>query len=175
VGLATVGVTGLALGCAVAAARPAWIRRLARATTGRFARLGRLHTAVMGLTEALDAVGGLGRAAWARAAGWALVGHAFVIAGTGLAAVAFGGAPDLAGLAFTYAMATAGAVVLFAFPGSQVGWDAMFTSLLVTTASLTLPQALAVALVVRVQQLGVVALGAIALLRGGHEGGEGAR
>jgi hypothetical protein len=63
-------------------------------------------------------------------------------------------------------MATAGAIVLFAFPGSQVGWDASFTSLLVTTAGLTLPQALATAMVVRVQQLVVVGVGALALLRG---------
>ncbi len=166
VGLATLGVTALSLSLAWVSARPGLLRRIAEATTGRVRWLARVHAPVARLADALGAGGTLGVGAWARAAGWALTGHALVILGTGLAAMAFGGAPDPAGLAFTYAMATAGAIVLFAFPGSQVGWDASFTSLLVTTAGLTLPQALATAMVVRVQQLVVVGVGALALLRG---------
>lgn len=166
IGMATLGVTALSLSLAWFSARPGLLRRVADATTGRFAWLERVHAPVARLADALGGGGSLGAEAWARAAGWALAGHALVIVGTGLAAVAFGGVPDPAGLAFTYAMATAGAIVLFAFPGSQVGWDASFTSLLVTTAGLSLPQALATAMVVRVQQLVVVAIGAVALLRG---------
>ena len=54
-------------------------------------------------------------------------------------------------------------IVMFALPGSQVGWDAIFLALLTTTAGLSMPDALAVAIVVRVQQLCIMGLGAFAL------------
>lgn len=174
IGLATLGVTVLSLGLAALSAWPGMLRRVADATLGRVPFLAGLHASVVRLADALAAVGRLGAARWLEAAGWALAGHALVITGTGLGAVAFGGMPDPAGLAFTYAMATAGAVVLFAFPGSQVGWDAMFTSLLVTCAGLSLPEAVATALVVRVQQLGMVCAGALAMLRASFASAEGA-
>jgi hypothetical protein len=52
---------------------------------------------------------------------------------------------------------------MFALPGSQVGWDAIFLSLLTATAGLSVPDALAVAVVVRVQQLSIMVAGAVAL------------
>jgi ABC-type Co2+ transport system permease subunit len=61
-------------------------------------------------------------------------------------------------------MSTAGAVVLFAFPGSQMGWDAMFASLLAAVAGVPAADAVAVALVVRVQQLLLQVGGALTLL-----------
>ncbi len=171
IGLATLGVTALSLGLAALSAWPGALRRVADLTLGRVSFFATLHAAVVRLADALAAVGRLGATRWLEAAGWALAGHALVITGTGLGAMAFGGAPDPAGLAFTYAMATAGAVVLFAFPGSQVGWDAMFTTLLVTCAGLTLPEAAATALVVRVQQLGMICVGAVAMLRASFASG----
>ena len=84
--------------------------------------------------------------------------------GIGLAAVGLGAHPDPAGLTFTYAMTTAGAVVLFGIPGAQVGWDAMFSTLLVATAGMSLQSALGVLVVVRVQQVLVVVIGAVTLV-----------
>lgn len=69
----------------------------------------------------------------------------------------------MTGLLFTYATTTAAVIVMFALPGSQVGWDAIFLALLTTTAGLALPDALAIAIVVRVQQLAIMAAGAAAL------------
>ncbi len=117
-----------------------------------------------GFADALAAVGHLGAKRYATAALWALGGHACVTGGIAMAAIGLGSAPSLAGLVFTYAMTTAGAVVLFAFPGSQVGWDAMFSTLLVATAGLPLQNAIGVAVIVRTQQLVVVMLGALALV-----------
>ena len=44
-----------------------------------------------------------------------------------------------------------------------LSWDAIFLTLLTTTAGLTMADALAVAIVVRVQQLCIMVAGAIAL------------
>jgi len=156
-------LAALALGAL--SARPEVLREASRATFGRVRLFARLHASVERLADALASIGRLGPARYALGAFWALCGHAAVIGGIAIAASGLGASPDPAGLAFTYAVATAGAVVLFAFPGSQVGWDAMFVSLLVGTAGLALPDAVAVTLLVRVQQLFTVLLGGVALLR----------
>ncbi len=163
IGLTTGCILVAAVGIAVLATQPALLRRVADATLGRFTRLAPLHARVVGLVESLAAVGRLPRTRWLEACAWSLVGHAGAIVGTGMAADALGVAPDPAGLAFTYTVTTAGAVLLFAFPGTQVGWEAMLTTLLVTTAGLPLPVAVGVALVVRLQQISTVLLGALAL------------
>ncbi|MFZ5476900.1 MAG: hypothetical protein ACOZNI_09015, partial [Myxococcota bacterium] len=117
------------------------------------------------LADALASVGRLGVSQYLRGVAWALCGHAAVTGGIALAALGIGAVPDPAGLAFTYTMTTAGAVVLFAFPGSQVGWDAMFASLLVTTAGLGVADAVAITVIVRTQQLLTVLVGAALLVR----------
>lgn len=165
VGVATAAIAGGAVALGTLSARPEVLRRISAATLGRVARLARLHASVNRLADALGAVGRLGPRRYAIGAGWALCGHSTVVGGIALAAWGVGASPDPAGLAFTYAVATAGAVVLFAFPGSQVGWDAMFAALLVTTAGVSLPDALAVTLLVRVQQVFTVLLGGVELMR----------
>ena len=100
----------------------------------------------------------------ARAAGWALAGHLVVTVGIGIAAWSLGTTASPAGVVFTYATTTAGAVALFALPGSQVGWYAMFFTLLVATAGLSAPDAVAMALAVRLQQLIIMGAGALALV-----------
>ncbi len=170
-----IGLGGLVL--ATLAARPGWWRAASAATLGRLggasllARTARrLDAAVAALAEALAGVATLGPRPFLRAAAWSLAGHASVMGGIYLAAWSLGARPALGGVAFTYAASTAGTVALFALPGSQVGWDALFFGLLVATAGLAPADALGVALVVRVQQLGLLVLGAAAttwLLRGG--------
>ncbi|MEN9785383.1 MAG: hypothetical protein RLZZ299_647 [Pseudomonadota bacterium] len=163
VGAVTACILVVAIGVAVLATRPSLLRRVSGATLGRFHVLAPLHTRVLGLVESLAVVGTLPRGRWLEACAWSLLGHTSAIVGTGMAAEALGGSPDPAGLAFTYTVTTAGAVLLFAFPGTQVGWEAMLTTLLVATAGLSLPVALGVALVIRTQQIATVLLGAVVL------------
>ncbi len=165
IGLATACIAGGAIALGVLSAYPALLREGSARTIGRIPALRGLHASVERLATSLQAVGRLGPRRYAWGALWALCGHACVIGGIALAALGLGAHPDPAGLAFTYTVSTAGAVVLFAFPGSQLGWDAMFASLLVATAGLSLPDALAITLLVRVQQLFTVLLGGVVLLR----------
>lgn len=172
------GAGGLTL--AWLAARPMWWKALTRRILrplhrpGRVGRIARkLEDTVDQLADALAEVATRGWRAYARAAGWALAGHIVVIVGIGVAAYSLGTLASPAGIAFTYATTTAGAVALFALPGSQVGWDAMFFTLLVATAGLQPADAVAMALAVRIQQLCIMGLGALALvvLVGGDRGG----
>lgn len=169
IGLATVAIAGGAVALGVLSAYPAVLRACSARTVGRIHALRGLHASVERLASSLQAVGALGPRRYAWGALWALCGHSAVVGGIAVAAVGLGAFPDPAGLAFTYAVSTAGAVVLFAFPGSQLGWDAMFASLLVATAGLSLPDALAITLLVRVQQLFTVLLGGAVLLRAASE------
>lgn len=165
------GIGGLAL--AAMASRPNWWKALARAIAARVPSIGplpriaeRVRAAVSGLADSLAEVLLRGAGAWARAVLWSMAGHAAVTSGIVVAVLGLGGTPDLPGLAFTYATTTSGAVALFALPGSQLGWDALFGALLVGSAGLTLPDAVAVALLVRLQQVAfmVVGGGAVAWL-----------
>ena len=165
IGFATAAITCGAVFLGVLSARPATLRRVAEGMVGRVRRLAPLHASALRFAGALEAMGRLGPGAWIAGVGWALLGHACVVSGIVCVATGLGADPNPAGVAFTYAMSTAGAVVLFAFPGSQLGWDAMFATLLVTTAGLTLPDSLAVTVLVRAQQILVVLAGALALLR----------
>ncbi|MDP2313338.1 MAG: lysylphosphatidylglycerol synthase transmembrane domain-containing protein [Pseudomonadota bacterium] len=165
IGLATAAIAGGAVALGVLSAYPAVLREASARTIGRIRFLRRVHASVERLADSLQAVGRLGPRRYAWGVLWALCGHGAVAGGIWMAAYALGATPDPAGLAFTYTMSTAGAVVLFAFPGSQLGWDAMFASLLVATAGLAVPDALAVTLLVRLQQLFIVLLGGILLLR----------
>lgn len=165
IAVAVLAIGGGAVALGALSAWPRGLELLSAALFGRFALTTRLHAAGVRLARSMEAVGRLGVRTYATGALWALCGHGCVISGIWLVAYALGAAPPLAGVAFTYMVATAGAVVLFAFPGAQLGWDAMFASLLVTTAGMPVADALAVTLVVRAQQLMVVAAGAGVLLR----------
>lgn len=163
-----IGVGGIALFWL--ALRPGWWRRLSARTLGRWPGDGRLATlvrkldgAVGALASALARTASRGLGAYARTAGWALVGHSTVITGIFIAARGLGAEPNLAGLAFTYAATTAGAVALFAFPASQMAWDLMFLALLVAAAGLPASVAGAIAVLVRLQQLSMMILGALTL------------
>jgi hypothetical protein len=159
-GVIGVGVIVLAL----LSSRPELLRAVSRHTAGRIVFLKSLDESVARFCEAMAAVGELGWRRYAIASAWALCGHSCIIGGILIAAYGLGSAPSIAGLAFTYAVATAGAVVLFAFPGSQVGWDGMLAGLMVATAGVAVPDALVLALLVRLQQLLLVVCGAFALL-----------
>lgn len=165
-----IGLGGALL--ALVTARPEPYPRLARRLLGPLAaRRGAWGGRVAALLDTLDRttdglvqVGRQGPSAWLAAAAWSAASHASVVTGVALACAAFGASADPAGLLFTYATTTAGAVVLFVLPGSQVGWDALFLGLLMGSAGLPLADAAAVALTVRVHHLGVMVLGALSLV-----------
>ena len=156
-----VGLMGV--GLVVVLVRPQILSQVSNLTVGRIAKLHRLHTTVVEAADALQAIGAAGPGALIRCLFWSGLAHGFVLMGIAMAAHSLGADPSYSGLLFTYATTTAAVIVMFALPGSQVGWDAIFLALLTTTAGLDMPDALAVAIVVRVQQLFIMAAGAAAL------------
>jgi hypothetical protein len=162
-----IGAAGLGLGLLVL--MPQLVRQLSAKTIGRLqaGRLGRIAQGIDRMVEevteaqeALKAQGGVGYLACFM---WSLLAHLVVLGGIAIAVWSVGATLSLPGLLFTYAATTAGVIVMFALPGSQVGWDALFLGLLVTTAGLSTPDALLITVVVRVQQLSVMVAGAVSL------------
>lgn len=174
-GLIGASAVAIAVGAAclgLVSLRPQLLARASAATLGRprpgrFGRwTARLHHEVERLTDALIGLGQLGWGAYGRALGWALCGHAMVISGIFVAALSLGLQPDLAGTVFTYAAATAGVVAMFALPGGQIGWDAMFCAFFRVTAGVSLVGALGVTVLVRLQQVVLLLLGGASLAAG---------
>ncbi len=162
--LATVLIAGSSLTLLALSFHPGPLRKLSAFTIGRFRKLASLDAAVQGFATSLAHVGRLGWRRYALAACWAVCGHGLVVLAIWVAATGLGAVPSVAGLAFTYAMATSGAVVLVALPGTQLGWDAMFCTLLTATAGLDLADALVLTVLVRLQQTIVMLLGAAVLV-----------
>ncbi len=161
-------ITAMLVGCMgvgliVVIMNPLWLARCSALTLGRFTRLSRVHQTIIDVSQALSSLREQGAMAFARCVAWSMLAHTTVLIGIFIAAWSLGAQPDPSGLLFTYATTTAAVIVMFALPGSQVGWDAIFLALLTTTAGLSMPDALAVAIVVRVQQLCIMGLGALAL------------
>ena len=162
-----IAVGGLAL--SVLAVRPQVWQRLATWMLGPMLRgppriaglTQRLLDAVNSIANAIAGVVHRGLRPMLAAAGWSIGGHLTVTTGIAIAIGGLDAVFDIAGLAFTYAATTAGAVALFALPGSQLGWDALFVTLLVWTTGLTEPDAVAVAMLIRLQQLGYMLVGAL--------------
>ncbi|MEC8424678.1 MAG: lysylphosphatidylglycerol synthase transmembrane domain-containing protein, partial [Myxococcota bacterium] len=111
---AAAGVSGLGgLALAAMASRPLWWKSLARSLSARAPAIGpvpriaaRLSVAISELADALAGVLQQGAQAWFRAVAWSMAGHAAVTSGIVVAVLGLGRAPDLPGLAFTYATTT---------------------------------------------------------------------
>jgi uncharacterized membrane protein YbhN (UPF0104 family) len=162
---AAVAALVCASGLGLASFRPKIIAWFADRLLGWTPRMAKVHASAHRFADALGSIGRIGIGRYLMAIVWALVAHSFNILGIWIACVAFGAKADIAGLVFTYAMATAGSVVLFTVPGSQAGWDAAFLLLLVSTAGLAKATAAAVTMVVQLQQIVLVLAGAAALAR----------
>ena len=161
-------ITAMLIGCMgvgliIVIIKPSWMSTVSDMTLGRFEPLGKFHETVVEASLALTTLREQGMAAFIRCVLWSVLAHGTVLLGIFIAAWSLGAEPDAAGLLFTYATTTAAVIVMFALPGSQVGWDAIFLALLTTTAGLSMPDALAVAIVVRIQQLCIMCIGAVAL------------
>ena len=94
---------------------------------------------------------------------WSLCAHLVMVSGICCSVLAFDGEINFIGLLFTYTTTTAAAVLLFALPGSYLGWDALFFALLVSSAGLQTPVAAAVALCTRIQQFIYMVFGGMML------------
>ena len=167
-----------ALGVAVLSAFPAILIRLSHGTAGAIGRRvpGRLgaafallDTGVARLAEGLGEVGRLGFWPYAQAAVWACLAHLFVFLGIVLSCQAMGISPYLPGILLSYCAATAAVVALIAFPGSQLGWDLILVAFLKFTAGLSPVEAWAVVILVRVQQLLLLLVGAGFLVHYGRK------
>lgn len=164
---AVIGATGLGLG--LIALKPHWVKRISEYTLnrggqGRIGRaLGTAHTMVCEVADAQASLRGGSARGMLACIAWSFIAHLIVITGIAVAIWSVGATPSMAGLLFTYAATTAGVIIMFALPGSQVGWDALFLTLLVSTAGMNTPDALLITVVVRVQQLSVMVAGAVAL------------
>jgi hypothetical protein len=181
VGLAAVFITLGAMALGVASWRPDWLEwaanlslgTLAARLPGAFGRVARGGLVLaLEVSRALHDVARHPPLTWARAIFWAFAGHATATTGILLGAWAVGLDPSLAGVLFTYCAATAGVLVLFAVPGAQLGWDALFIGFFVATTGVGVAEAVLVMAMVRLQQLLLMGLGAVALTTLG--GGEAA-
>ena len=113
--------------------------------------LSKVVEALQQLCEALSVQAQLGYKAYLKNIFWSLAAHFSVVLSILLIAMAMDADFSMTGLIFTYTITTAAAVLLFALPGSYIGWDALFLGLLITAAGFNPIEAAAIALVVRLQ------------------------
>jgi hypothetical protein len=150
------GLVARALGPLVA--RPGWLGRSA----------GRAHQAADGLLEALAAIGHRGPRPLLHATLWTFVGHTVSPTGVAVAAWSMGIELPWLGVVFTNAFVIVGALALFLFPGSQLGWDAMYCTILAGSTGASLADAATVTVLTRAQESLLVLLGVgatVAMLR----------
>jgi hypothetical protein len=113
--------------------------------------------------QALIETAGRGFLAYLYSTLWAIAGHALVASGIFLAIEAMGLTASWSAVIFTYTASIAGSVAMFMLPGSSVGWDALFGTTLSITANLPISVALAVTVIIRIQQMIVALIGVCVL------------
>jgi hypothetical protein len=128
-----------------------------------FTIFNRIREGLDSLGKSIKKVTELGGSAFAKAVAWSLCAHFIVIVGIIIIANGISTPYDTGGIIFTYAITTAGAVLLFLLPGSYIGWDALFFGLLVASAGISPEHSLVIVAIVRVQQLLFMILGGISL------------
>ena len=123
----------------------------------------KLQQTLHSFTTSITMVTQLGIKPFGKAIFWSICAHLIVILGIVIIASAISTPFNIGGIFFTYAITTAGAVLLFLLPGSYLGWDALFFGLLVGSAGIAPEYALVIVAVVRIQQLLFMILGGISL------------
>jgi hypothetical protein len=167
--LALLGGAG-AVGLAVAQPRPiqALLARVAAPLETRPGLVGRLSGRLRGvadqLLDALATIGERGPGPLLRATLWTFVGHTVSPTGVFIAAWAMGMKASWAGVVFTNAFVIVGALALFLFPGSQLGWDAMYLTVFAGSTGVGVADATAITVLTRAQQSLLVLCGIGALL-----------
>ena len=170
IGVAAAAIVLGAVGLGVLSSRPQLLHVISEQTNGRMAGLpfvgglfAKIHDAVCRVAASLGKVGQIGVRRYSKAVFWSLSGHTAVATGIWVGAVGMGMDPSPFGVVFTYCAATAGVIALFALPGGQLGWDALFCAFFTVTTGVELPDAIAVTLLVRVQQILLLLVGALSL------------
>lgn len=134
--------------------------------SNRFLSASFLQKTIDGILSFLDALlqtTKRGKKAYVESLLWSLLGHGMVGLGIYWATQSMGMTAPWSAVLFTYSASIAGSVVMFVFPGSALGWDALFASTLALTAKLPTPIAIAVTAVIRLQQILVALWGIIVI------------
>lgn len=95
---------------------------------------------------------------------WSFVGHLLAFVGVWVSIYSVFGEQEPIGIAFSYLMGTCVGAVAFLFPGSQLTWDASLATLLYSTTGLTPADATVMTVILRMEQLAMMLLGAIAVI-----------
>ena len=95
---------------------------------------------------------------------WSMLGHVIAFGGVFYSLDAIGETPPRLGTLFSYLTSTCCGVIAFLFPGSQITWDAIFTSLLVISTKYTIVQASIGVAFLRVEQISLMIFGALPLV-----------
>ncbi len=168
--IAAVAIVAGALALGILSSRPVLLRALSEHSVGRLAGegmlrgfFGKLNAAILRVADSLGMVGRIGFRRYGMAVLWSVCGHVAVATGIWFGAGGMGMDPSPFGVVFTYCAATAAVVALFALPGGQLGWDALFCAFFTVTTGVELPDAIAVTVLVRVQQIILLLLGALSL------------
>jgi len=141
-----------------------WLQPQTETSQNRFHRFrNKLASALAQLCRDSSNLAASPTSSYTQALIWSVFSHSSVIIGIVFLAMAFQTPYSLAGIIFTYSITTAGAVLLFALPGSYIGWDALFLGLLLSSAEIEQSASIAIVGVVRLQQLGYMLLGGISL------------
>lgn len=171
VAFAAVAMAVAGLGIGICAVMPDPMQRLAHALLGPFTRLpgilGKIVEKVIGFGDnvfaALSATVSRGFRPLAQATGWTVLGHLLVPLGIWIACQALAQDAPYLGTLFTNTFVTYASLALFLFPGSQLGWDLLFASVLSLATGVDPASAGVIAVVLRLQQTLVVLLGVAAL------------
>ena len=91
-------------------------------------------------------------------------GHIFAFGGVYISLDSLGESPSMIGVSFSYLTSTCCGVIAFLFPGSQFTWDAIFASLLVVSTNYTIAQAGIGVIVLRIEQIALMLVGAVPLI-----------
>ena len=95
---------------------------------------------------------------------WSVIGHIFAFGGVYISLDSLGESPSTIGVFFSYLTSTCCGVIAFLFPGSQFTWDAIFASLLVVSTNYTIAQAGVGVIVLRIEQIALMLVGAVPLI-----------
>ena len=132
-------------------------------STGWKRKIQKALEAILQLCQDASSLSSTPQSSYIGAVFWSLFSHSSVILGIVFLVLSMQANVYLTGIIFTYAVTTAGAVLLFALPGSYIGWDALFLGLLLSTSQLTQTESFAIVGIVRLQQLSYMLLGGISL------------
>ena len=95
---------------------------------------------------------------------WSVIGHVLAFVGVWISVWAVFGTQDPVGVGFSYLMGTCIGAVAFLFPGSQLTWDASLAVLLYSTTGLDPSDAAVMTVILRMEQLAMMMLGAVAVM-----------